>query len=249
MMPYNPAFLDNVEIFTKDELELLEQLNSKLTLSEFLKNKNLVNELGIDYIHTSAKIEGNSYSKLETTTLLKHGQTAGGKLYSDAKMILNLREAYYFLLREDLKISKSTLKDMHYIVSDEMVARSEMGAPRNEVVTISQSNYIPLSLRDRLDDELNYLFKKYNQINNPYDKAIYLHNNLAYLQYFKDCNKRTARNMLNVSLMSSGKMIYIPNETDVKIYLSSIVNYYETGNYDKFKRHFIESHKRIVNTI
>lgn len=249
MIPYNPTFLDNVEIFKKDELELLEQLNSKLTLKSFLQNKNLVNKLGLDFIHTSAQIEGNTYDKLDTVTLLEHGRTAGGKKYSDAKMILNLREAYDLLIVNDFKVSKDTLKNIHYIVSNEMVAKNERATPRDEEVHITESDYIPLSSKQKLDDELNYLFKKYNQIENPYNKAIYLHNNLAYLQYFRDCNKRTARIMLNISLKDSDKMIYIPNEADVKVYLASLVNYYETGNYDNFKKYFIESYKKIVNII
>ncbi|HFA7438646.1 TPA: Fic family protein [Neisseria gonorrhoeae] len=37
------------------------------------------------------------------------------------------------------------------------------------------------------------------KIENPFDRAVYLHNNLAYLRYFKDCNKRTARNCMTLT--------------------------------------------------
>ncbi|MFW5989885.1 MAG: Fic family protein, partial [Campylobacterales bacterium] len=91
--------------------------------------------------------------------------------------------------------------------------------------------------------------QKYRTIENAFDRAIYLHCNLAYLQYFKDCNKRTARMMLNVSLKQDNKMLYIPNEERVSEYLTSIVEYYETGNYQKFKHYFINEYKEVVNTI
>ena len=93
------------------------------------------------------------------------------------------------------------------------------------------------------------MFSKYETIENAFDKALYIHCNLAYLQYFKDCNKRTARIMLNVSLKSNGKMLYIPNEERVSEYLASIVSYYETGSYDKFKAYFINEYKEIIDAI
>jgi len=48
-----------------------------------------------------------------------------------------------------------------------------------------------LATKEKLDDELNYLFKVSESISNPFNQALYIHNNLAYLQYFTDCNKRT----------------------------------------------------------
>ncbi len=68
-------------------------------------------------------------------------------------------------------------------------------------------NYIPLATKEKLEDELNYLFKIGDKIKNPFDKALHIHKNLAYLQYFTDCNKRTVRLMLNVVLKQSFKMI------------------------------------------
>ena len=94
MITYNSAFLDNIDIFTPKELKILDELNAKVSLEKFLANKSYVDKFGLDFIHTSALIEGNTYDKLDTNALLEYGRTAGGKKYSDAKMILNLRDAY-----------------------------------------------------------------------------------------------------------------------------------------------------------
>jgi len=249
MIPYNPNFLDNVTVFTKEEKVLLDTLNRKISLFKFLANKSYIDKFGMDFIHTSAKIEGNTYNKNDTLTLLEYGRTAGGKRYSDAKMILNMRDAYELFIKENLTVNKNTLKDLHYILSDEMVANNERAMPRNEEVTIKGCEYIPLATAEKLDDEVNYMFEKYITIEDAFDRAIYLHCNLAYLQYFKDCNKRTARMMLNVSLKSDNKMLYIPNEERVSEYLASIVSYYETGKYDKFKVYFINEYKETVDAI
>jgi len=249
MISYNPKFLDNINIFNEEEINLLEKLNKEFSLNNFLTNKSYIDKFGLDFIHTSAQIEGNTYDRFDTITLLEHGRTAGGKKYSDAKMILNLKEAYDLLIVKDLNVSKETLKDIHYILSNEMLRDNERAIPRDEEVIITLCDYVPLSSKEKLDTELNYLLKKYEEIKNPYNKAIYLHNNLAYLQYFKDCNKRTARVMLNISLKSNNKMIYIPIVDDISIYLKAITNYYETGKYDIFKEYFINSYQNTVDKI
>jgi Fic family protein len=238
MITYNPNYLDNTDIFTPNEIKFLEELNQKVSLEKFLNNKSYIDKFGLDFIHTSALIEGNTYDKLDTQALIEYGRTAGGKKYSDAKMILNLRDAYNIFITQDLKPSKQTLKDLHYILSAEM-----------KEVTITGGNYIPLATKEKLEDELNYLFKISDTIKNPFNKALYIHNNLAYLQYFTDCNKRTARLMLNVVLKDTLNMIYIPDEQSVKEYLESIVNYYETGNYTLFKKYFINSYKKVIEMI
>jgi len=249
MIPYNPNFLDNTNIFTKDELNQLQILNSKVSLEHFLNNKSYIDKFGLDFIHTSALIEGNTYDKLDTQTLIEYGRTAGGKKYSDAKMILNLRDAYEIFISQPLKASKETLKDMHYILSNEMVAKGQRATPREGTVTIAGSKYIPLSSRDKLESELNYLFKKLESIENPFNRAIYLHNNLAYLQYFNDCNKRTARVMLNIALKEADCMIYIPDEEQIRTYLQAIVTYYETGDHTLFKKYFMDSYQKVIESI
>ena len=203
----------------------------------------------MDFIYTSALIEGNTYDKLDTNALVEYGRTAGGKKYSDAKMILNIRDAYEILITNNLEPSKQVLKDLHYILANEMVGSNQRAVPRDKEVTIAGCDYIPLATKERLDDELNYLFKVSDTITNPYNKALYIHNNLAYLQYFTDCNKRTARVMLNVVLKSSGLMIYIPDDESVKEYLRAIVSYYETGSYELFKKYFINSYKKVIDMI
>jgi len=249
MITYNPNYLDNIDIFSQKEISFLEELNEKVSLEKFLNNKSYIDKFGLDFIHTSALIEGNTYDKLDTQALIEYGRTAGGKKYSDAKMILNLRDAYELFITKDLESSKQTLKDFHYILSAEMVAENKRAVPRDSEVLITGCNYIPLATKEKLEDELNYLFKISDKIENPFNKALYIHNNLAYLQYFTDCNKRTARVMLNVILKQNLKMIYIPDEESVKEYLKSIVSYYETGDYSLFKKYFISSYKKIVEMI
>ncbi|MBD3841630.1 MAG: hypothetical protein IE909_07045 [Campylobacterales bacterium] len=67
MVTYNPSFLDITQI----ELNILNDLSDKVSLSKFLSNKSYIDKFGLDFIYTSALIEGNTYDKLDTSTLIE----------------------------------------------------------------------------------------------------------------------------------------------------------------------------------
>ncbi len=248
-MNYNPNNLTYKPIFTKDEIKTLDKINKTLSLEKFLSTQNLVEKFGFDFVYTSAKIEGNTYTKADALTLLDYGRTAGGKRYSEAKMLINLQKAFSFMIRHDLDINKFSLREIHQILSDELVEDSEKGVVRQIGVTIRGTDYLPLSDALLLDQEMDRLFEIYHTIENPYDKALYLHNNLAYLQYFIDVNKRTARLMMNISLKANGKMILIPKDEYIPVYVESILEYYEEGSYRLSKEFFMKSYQSVADFI
>lgn len=205
---YQQDFLNIRPIFTAGEQEYLTELSDRLPLSVLTDSVRNIEEIGIDFVYSSAKLEGNTYNQYDTQALLKLGQTAGGKLYSDAVMLINLRESYRHLL-SGLDSPEpfdwlDFLKTTHSLISENLLEKGSGGVVRRDSVTISGTDYTPLSNPQSLDTELKWLLQEAPKIENPFDRAVYLHNNLAYLQYFKDCNKRTARNCMTLSLMRSG---------------------------------------------
>ncbi len=242
-MNYNPENLNYKPIFTQEETKKLDEMNMNFSLGDFLSSGNLVEKFGFDFVYTSAKIEGNSYTKADALTLLDYGITVGGKRYSEAKMLMNLQKAFSFVIRNDLSVNKFTTREIHQILSDELVDDSAKGVVRQRGVTIRGTDYIPLRDSIVLENEIDRLFEVYQAIPNAYDKALYLHNNLAYLQYFIDVNKRTARLMLNVSLKADNKMILIPREEYIPIYVGSILEYYNKGSYKLSKEFFFKSYQ------
>jgi len=248
-MNYNPDFLDFKPIFTATELELLEKINSNLSLETFMKNKNLVEKFGFDFVYTSAKIEGNTYSKADALTLLEYGKTSGGKSYSDAKMILNLNKAFKYILNDDCIINKHKIRTIHQILADDLVDDVDLGSVRKRGVLIKGSDYIPLNNSITLESELDRMIEMSKRIQNPYEKALYIHNNLAYLQYFADVNKRTARTMLNLSLKCDNKMLLIPQEELISLYIEGILEYYENGSSTKSKEFFIKCYEKMDSLI
>jgi len=246
-MTFNPKLLEYKPIFSKDELKTLEDINQTISLELFLKNKNLVEKFSFDFIYTSAKIEGNTYSKAEALTLLDYGKTSGGKSFSDAKMLINLKKAFKFILNDDCMINKHKIRTIHSILADELIDDSELGSVRNKGVLIKGSNYIPLNNALQLESEMDRILQIYKTIKNPFDKSLYIHNNLAYLQYFSDVNKRTARVLLNLSLKCDNKMLLIPQEELIPLYVEGILEYYEKGTYKNLKEFFIKSYQKMYD--
>src|SRR5690606_14787777 len=60
--------------------------------------RQLANRLLIDLSWNSSRLEGNTYSLLETERLLSGGDAASGKHVLEAQMILNHKNAIEFLL-------------------------------------------------------------------------------------------------------------------------------------------------------
>lgn len=251
MMNYNPAHLDYKPILTNDEKAKFDEYRLLLSADYLLKTHRNLEEIGIDFVYSSAKLEGNTYDQFDTMALLKMGQTSGGKLYSDAIMLMNLREAFNGIINaiENNGVSdfKAFIKDQHAIITDKLVPQSQRGVVRNGSVTIGGTTYQPLSNPQKLDDELSYLLSIAQKYDNPIEKALYLHNNLAYLQYFIDGNKRTARNILIFTLMQANFFPIIFYLGELTNYAKSIINYYETGDYTAFKNYFMDTYQKTID--
>ena len=58
----------------------------------------LLNRLLIDLSWASSRLEGNTYSRLDTRALIEHGQAAQGKAASETQMILNHKSAIELLV-------------------------------------------------------------------------------------------------------------------------------------------------------
>ena len=74
------------------------------------------------------------------------------------------------------------------------------------------------------------------------DLAVFLHCNLAYLQFFLDCNKRVARLVQSAALVANNLTPLFLSEARIPAYLDAIVAYYETGNYELYKHLFFEQY-------
>jgi Fic family protein len=156
----------------------------------------------IEFAWKSSSIEGNTYSELETETLLLDKVEAAGKTHQEALMIVNHQKAYDFILenKERFKrIEKSQVLKLHEL----LVQRLDVSLGiRSAGVRITGSKYIPPSHSQQIDENLDKVISAINAIEEPLDKALATILLISYLQPFADGNKRTARMLANAILES-----------------------------------------------
>jgi fido (protein-threonine AMPylation protein)/DNA-binding Lrp family transcriptional regulator len=156
----------------------------------------------IEFAWKSSSIEGNTYSELETETLLLDKVEAAGKSHQEAVMIVNHQRAYDFILENKANfklISKSQILKLHELLVEGLDVSFGL---RTAAVRISGSKYIPLSHSQQLDENLDKVIIAINSIENPLKKALAAILLISYLQPFADGNKRTARVLANAILES-----------------------------------------------
>lgn len=156
----------------------------------------------IEFAWKSSSIEGNTYSELETETLLLDKIEAAGKTHQEALMIVNHQKAYDFILenRDSFRtISRAQVLKLHEIIVAGLDVSFDL---RNAAVRISGSKYIPLSHNIQINENLDKVISAINTIEKPLDKALSVLLLISYLQPFDDGNKRTARVLANAILES-----------------------------------------------
>lgn len=95
--------------------------------------RKILNRLLIDLSYNSSRLEGNTYSILDTERLLMQGLSQTDKLDAERVMILNHKDAIEYLVRnaEKLNVSYQALCTIHYLLSDGLLPSKDMGKVRN----------------------------------------------------------------------------------------------------------------------
>lgn len=244
--------LPKVEIFTKEELEVLNAAQM-----EFKKNTEGMTELeyrkemerlGVDLSWKSSQIEGNTYSLLETERLLKDKQTASGKTKEEAIMLLNHKDALDFVLDipDYLKeLSVHRIEDIHSILTKELEVDRNI---RHRRVGITGTNYRPLDNEFQIREALEDTCTLVNGKDNVFEKALLTLVLLSYIQAFVDGNKRTARITSNAILIANGYCPISFRTVDSIDYKKAMLMFYEQNNIATFKKIFIEQFLFAVKT-
>lgn len=244
--------LPKVEIFTKEELEVLNAAQM-----EFKKNTEGMTELeyrkemerlGVDLSWKSSQIEGNTYSLLETERLLKDKQTASGKTKEEAIMLLNHKDALDFVLDipDYLKeLSVHRIEDIHSILTKELEVDRNI---RHRRVGITGTNYRPLDNEFQIREALEDTCTLVNGKDNVFEKALLTLVLLSYIQAFVDGNKRTARITSNAILIANGYCPISFRTVDSIDYKKAMLMFYEQNNIAAFKKVFIEQFLFAVKT-
>lgn len=244
--------LPKVDIFTKEELEVLNAAQMELKkntegMTE-LEYRKEMERLGVDLSWKSSQIEGNTYSLLETERLLKDKQTASGKTKEEAIMLLNHKDALDFVLDipDYLKeLSVHRIEDIHSILTKELEVDRNI---RHRRVGITGTNYRPLDNEFQIREALEDTCTLVNGKDNVFEKALLTLVLLSYIQAFVDGNKRTARITSNAILIANGYCPISFRTVDSIDYKKAMLIFYEQNNIAAFKKIFIEQFLFAVKT-
>lgn len=189
----------------------------------------IFNRLLIDLSYNSSRLEGNTYSLLDTQRLLLEGSSAEGKLDEEKIMILNHKEAIRYMVDNAfrLTISEQTICTLHYLLSDGLVEAHYAGKIRDHGVRIGSSTYVPFENKRHLQHRLNRILEKAALIENSYEQSLFLLIYISYLQAFSDVNKRTARLSANIPLIKSNLVPLSFNDVEREDYTSAVIAIYE----------------------
>lgn len=250
-MNYEPAFVAKRPILTTEDRQVLHALSEAYTLDQFRADARNYDEMMVDFVYTSAKIEGNTYDRIDTDNLLRLGVTSGGKRYTDALMLVNLREGFTQAMQAEpvTPLDADYLGRLHKVLMKDLLPASEQGIGRTTAVTIGASHYKPLADPVRLRTELGVILDQAGQYDDPFERSIYLHCNLAYLQYFQDGNKRTARLMQTAALVQANRLPLFFNDTLIDQYQRATVGYYETGDYAPYVAFFKRNYRLVATNL
>ena len=206
----------------------------------------IFNRLLIDLSYNSSRLEGNTYSLLDTQQLLLQGTTAEGKLDEEKIMILNHKEAIRYIVDNisKIEITRTVICTLHYLLSDGLVESSEAGKIRRHGVRIKGSVYIPFEDPKSLDCHFEKIVRKAALIQDPFEQSIFLLIHLSYLQAFIDVNKRTARLSANIALIKQNLVPLAFNDIQVDDYMSAMIVIYELQNVQPLVDLYVYSYLR-----
>lgn len=199
--------------------EKLRQLNKLRPLPESAVGK-LREQFQISMTYNSNAIEGNSLTLKETFLVINEGITIKGKPLKDhleAKDHEEALEYIYELVQPQKKplFSEGLIRTIHKLVvkkTDEKWA----GKYRNSGVIIvgadhqpPQASLVPGQMRNLIT-----WYQKNQKGLHPIELAALLHHCLVYIHPFFDGNGRTARLVMNISLMRKGYPLVVILKND-----------------------------------
>lgn len=212
--------------------------------------RHILQRLLIDLSWNSSRLEGNTYSLLETERLIVSGEQAQGKDASETQMVLNHKAAIEFLVEdvEEIGFNPYTIRNLHALLSDNLLLDPEAcGRLRNSPVGISESVYIPSAIPQLLSELFEEVLDKASKIIDPFEQAFFAMVHLSYLQAFDDVNKRVARLSCNIPLIRNNlcplSFVDMPYET----YIKGLLGVYELNRVDLLRDIFVWAYQRSVS--
>ena len=201
----------------------------------------------IDLSWASSRLEGNTYSLLETERLLNEGVEREGADPAETQMVLNHKRAIELLLEDasEIGFNTYTICNLHALLTDNLMSTPEAcGQIRFRPVGIRSSRYVPPSGEGIIRPLLNQALEICSRIEDPFEAAFFAMVHIPYLQPFEDGNKRTSRLAANIPFVQANlpPLSYIDSDRDR--YVKGLLALYEERRVDLLAEEFCEAYEK-----
>lgn len=226
--PEDGRFKSKESIFKQIDRKKLE-LDSRRPLTEG-EVERLMEEFAVEYTYNSNAIEGNTLTLRETDLVLR-GLTIDQKPLKDHMEAVGHKEAFEYvreLVKENIPISESVIKQIHYLVLADK--KEDRGVYRRVPVRIMGAQHEPVQpyLIEPKMEQLLISFSESDE--HIVTKLARFHIEFEGIHPFIDGNGRTGRLLVNLELMKAGYPPIDIKFTDRLSYYNAFDEYYVKNN-------------------
>lgn len=209
--------------------------------------KKILSRLLIDLSWNSSRLEGNTYSLLDTKRLIELGEEAAGRAHLEAQMILNHKDAIEFLVgaADEIGFNRYTLLNLHALLANNLLADpSAAGRLRYIAIGIERSAFHPLEVPQLIEESFDQILATAAAISDPFEQAFFVMVQLPYLQPFDDVNKRVSRLAANIPLIKGNLSPLSFTDVPRQTYTEAMLGVYELNKIEFLKDVFIWAYER-----
>lgn len=231
------------DIFSVDEMNVLEEATKEYfrrtaDSPEAIRKKEL-ERLVIELSWKSSKIEGNTYTLLDTEKLILEHKEAPGHDKSEARMILNHKDAFTFVHEnadQFKSLTQANLEKLHAVLVKDLSVGFGF---RKKPVGVLGSKYQPLDNVYQITEAVEALVRAVADMATPYAKAFVALLGISYIQPFEDGNKRTSRLIANALLMAHDCAPLSYRSVEESEYREAMLAFYELNSFVPLKKIFV----------
>jgi Fic family protein len=208
--------------------------------------RQILNRLLIDLSWASSRLEGNTYSILDTHLLLEQGKIAEGKSAEETQMIINHKDAIEFLAgaADEIGFNRHTILNLHSILANNLLDPQAAGRLRTGIIGIGKSVYVPLQVPQVIEDCFGELLFKAEAISDPFEQSFFVTVQIPYLQPFFDVNKRVSRLAANIPFVKKNLSPLSFIEVQESVYIDAMLAVYELNKTELARDMFVWAYER-----
>jgi len=209
--------------------------------------REILDRLLIDLSWASSRLEGNTYTRLDTERLIRFGEEAAGKDALETQMILNHKHAIEMLVESagEVGFNRYTFLNLHGLLSENLMPDpTASGRLRLREVHITGTVYTPIAIPQVIEDCFHELLIKAERIHDPFEQAFFILVHLPYLQPFEDVNKRVARISANIAFIKHNLCPLTFVEVPERAYVEALLGVYELRSVELLRDMFVWAYER-----